>query len=87
MCGGSSFALVPSEGAGKASYSLMTWYVDDLALEMAAIRSRGVTFEEYDSSWLKTVNGVANLDGNQLAWFKDSEGNLLALAQLSKPNL
>ena len=82
VCGGSSFALVPSEGAGKASYSLMTWYVDDLALEMAALRSRGVTFEEYDTPWLKTVNGVANLDGNQLAWFKDSEGNLLALAQL-----
>jgi hypothetical protein len=43
-----------------------------------------VDFEEYDTPWLKTVNGVANLDGNQLAWFKDSESNLLALAQLSK---
>ncbi|HEX6110418.1 MAG TPA: hypothetical protein VFZ02_13475 [Ktedonobacteraceae bacterium] len=77
-----SFALVPSESAGKAPYSLMTWYVDDLATEMAALRSLGVTFEEYDWPWLKTVNGVANLDGNQLAWFKDGEGNLLALAQL-----
>jgi hypothetical protein len=65
----------------------MTWYVDDLATEMAVLRSLGVTFEEYDTSWFKTVNGVANLDGNQLAWFKDSESNLLALAQLSKPNL
>jgi hypothetical protein len=46
-----------------------------------------VDFEEYDLPWLKTMNGVANLDGNQLAWFKDSEGNLLALAQLSKPGL
>ena len=81
-CRGSSFALVQSDGAGKAGYSLLTWYVDDLAAEMAALRSRGVTFEEYDWPWLKTVNGVANLDGNQLAWFKDSEGNLLALAQL-----
>jgi hypothetical protein len=45
-----------------------------------------VTFEEYDMPWLKTVNGVANLDGNQLAWFKDSEGNLLALAQLLPPS-
>ena len=85
--GGSSFALVPSESAGKAPYSLMTWYVDNLATEMAALRSLGVAFEEYDTLWLKTKNGVANLDGNQLAWFNDSEGNLLALAQLSKPNL
>jgi hypothetical protein len=82
VCGGSSFALVPSESAGKAPYSLMTWYVDDLSTEMAALRSLGVAFEEYDWPWLKTVNGVANLDGNQLAWFKDCEGNLLALAQL-----
>jgi catechol 2,3-dioxygenase-like lactoylglutathione lyase family enzyme len=81
-CGGSSFALVPSESAGKAPYSLMTWYVDDLATEMAVLRSKGVAFEEYDWPGLKTVNGVANLEGNQLAWFKDSEGNLLALAQL-----
>jgi len=86
-CGGSSFALVPSESAGKAPYSLLTWYVDDLAAEMAGLRSKGVDFEEYDLPWLKTMNGVANLDGNQLAWFKDSEGNLLALAQLSKPGL
>jgi hypothetical protein len=28
-------------------------------------------------------SGVANLEGNLLAWFKDSEGNLLALAQLA----
>jgi catechol 2,3-dioxygenase-like lactoylglutathione lyase family enzyme len=82
VCGGCSFALVPSESAGKVPYSLMTWYVDDLAVEMAALRSLGVIFEEYDMPWLKTANGVANLDGNQLAWFKDSEGNLLALAQL-----
>ena len=82
VCGDCSFALVPSEEAGKVSYSLMTWYVDDLVQEMAALRSLGVAFEEYESPWLKTVNGIANLDGNQLAWFKDSEGNLLALAQL-----
>jgi catechol 2,3-dioxygenase-like lactoylglutathione lyase family enzyme len=82
VCGGSSFALVPSDSAGNAAYSLMTWYVDDLATEMAALGSLGVTFEEYDMLWLKTINGIANLDGKQLAWFKDSEGNLLALAQL-----
>ena len=65
----------------------MTWYVDDLATEVTALRSLGVAFEEYDTPWLKTENGVTNLDGNQLAWFKDSEGNLLALAQLAEPDL
>ena len=77
-----TFALVPSEDAGKASYSLMTWYVNDIAVMMRALRGAGITFEVYDWPGLKMVDGVADLDGNLLAWFKDSEGNLLALAQL-----
>jgi catechol 2,3-dioxygenase-like lactoylglutathione lyase family enzyme len=81
--GDSSFALVPSEDAGKDSYSLLTWYVNDLVLMMKLLRAQGVTFEVYDWPGLKMVDGVADLDGNQLAWFKDSEGNLLALAQLA----
>lgn len=82
--GGGSFALAQSEEAGKVGYSLMTWYVDDIATEMAELRSKGVVFEEYDWPGLQTTDGVANLDGNLLAWFKDSESNLLALAQLAK---
>jgi hypothetical protein len=50
---------------------------------MAVLRSRGVALEEYDLPVLKTVKGVvANMEGNQLAWFKDSTSNLLALTQL-----
>jgi catechol 2,3-dioxygenase-like lactoylglutathione lyase family enzyme len=74
--GGVQFTLVPSDDAGRASYSLMTWYVDDIAAEMAALRARGLVFQDYDFPGLRTVNGVADLDGNRLAWFKDSEGNV-----------
>jgi catechol 2,3-dioxygenase-like lactoylglutathione lyase family enzyme len=81
--GGAQFAIVPNpESAGKASYSLMTWLVDNLDTTMAELRSKGVVFEEYDFPFLKTVNGVAAIQGDRIAWFKDSEGNLLALAQL-----
>ncbi len=46
---------------------------------MGELRSRGVTFEDYDipEMGLKTVNGVAELGGMKSAWFKDSEGNIL----------
>ncbi len=49
---------------------------------MADLRSKGVAFEEYDipEFGLKTVNGVAEMDGMKSAWFKDSEGNILNLA-------
>ena len=46
---------------------------------MDELRSKGVAFEEYDipEMGLKTVNGVAEMDGMKSAWFKDSEGNIL----------
>jgi hypothetical protein len=40
-----------------------------------------VTFEDYDFPGLKTENGVATYDGGRGAWFKDSEGNILAVGQ------
>jgi catechol 2,3-dioxygenase-like lactoylglutathione lyase family enzyme len=48
------------------------------------LRSRGVSFENYDipEMGLKTVNGVAVVAGMKSAWFKDSEGNILNLAQM-----
>ncbi len=51
---------------------------------MDDLRSRGITFEEYDDPQigLKTVNGVADVGGMKSAWFKDSEGNILNLAQM-----
>ena len=36
-------------------------------------------FLDYDFPGLKTVDGVAELDGEKSAWFDDSEGNILAL--------
>jgi catechol 2,3-dioxygenase-like lactoylglutathione lyase family enzyme len=46
------------------------------------LRSKGVVFEEYDipEIGLKTVDGVAEFEGVKVAWFKDSEGNVLNLA-------
>ena len=43
------------------------------------LKSRGVVFEEYDMPeiGLKTVGGVAEVMGTKVAWFKDTEGNIL----------
>ena len=48
---------------------------------MAALKARGVIFEEYDMPSLKTINGVALMGPVKIAWIKDSEGNLLSVAQ------
>jgi hypothetical protein len=45
------------------------------------LRSKGVIFEEYDYPDFKTVNGVAQMGTERVAWFKDSEGNIIAIGQ------
>jgi hypothetical protein len=89
-CGNGEFALFESAGAAAGDHTQMAWEVDDLEETIAELRERGVIFEEYDVPGLKTVHGIAEVEGNypsegnvggKAAWFKDSEGNLLAIGQ------
>lgn len=88
-CAGSTFALFESAGAASGDHTQMGWEVDDIKATVAALRARGVVFEEYDWPGLRTVNGVAEVEGNypskgtgeRGAWFRDSEGNLLGIGQ------
>jgi catechol 2,3-dioxygenase-like lactoylglutathione lyase family enzyme len=81
-CGERSWIfLYPSAGAGTSKASQAFWQVEDVEAEVAELRSRGVVFEEYDMPGLKTVNGILDADGNKAAWFKDTEGNIMALIE------
>jgi len=40
-----------------------------------------VKFEDYDMPGMKTKDGIAAAGGAKAAWFKDTEGNTLALVQ------
>lgn len=89
-CGEGEFALFESSGSASGAYTQMAWQVDDLDAAVAQLRSNGVVFEEYDLPGLTTRDGIAEVDGNYLskggigeraAWFRDSEGNLLAIGQ------
>jgi hypothetical protein len=59
----------------------MSFVVDDVEKAVAEMRDRGVVFEEYDFPGLKTVNGIAEIQGEKGAWFKDPDGNILAVAE------
>ena len=81
-CGnGSWFFMYRSAGAGTSKASTAFWAVDDVAAEVKELKARGVVFEEYDMPGLKTVNSIATGGGAKTAWFKDSEGNILAISQ------
>jgi catechol 2,3-dioxygenase-like lactoylglutathione lyase family enzyme len=89
-CGNGAFSLFASSGTAAGGHTQMAWEVDDIEATVAALRARGVVFEEYDLPGLETVNGIAEVAGNypskggvgeKAAWFRDSEGNLLAIGQ------
>jgi|SRR5215207_1489240 catechol 2,3-dioxygenase-like lactoylglutathione lyase family enzyme len=81
-CGnGTMFFVYPSEFAGTNQATAAGWQVADIEAAMDELRGKGVTFEEYDMPGLKTVNGVATFGPSKSAWFKDTEGNILALVQ------
>ena len=89
QCGSGRFSLFESTGAASGSHTQMAWEVDDIQAVVSELRRRGVVFEEVDAPGLRTVDGIAEVEGNypsagvaeRAAWFRDSEGNLLGIGQ------
>jgi predicted enzyme related to lactoylglutathione lyase len=78
---GTACFLYPTPNAGTSKASQAFWQVDDVEREVAELKARGVTFEEYDVPGMKTVNGILIAGGAKAAWFKDTEGNILAVVE------
>jgi len=79
----SCFLLFPSSGASTGSFTQVGWETDNIEAEVADLKSKGVVFEEYNLPNFKSVGSIVNTQGNRAAWFKDSEGNLHGLIQMS----
>lgn len=81
-CGeGTAFLVFESSGSSSGSHTQLSLDVDDVDAEVSALREKGVQFEEYDSPGLKTENGIADRPDGRGGWFKDTEGNLIAIFQ------
>ena len=78
--GGTGFLLYPTEFAGKAPNTLMGIESHNVESDVAAMKAKGVVFEDYDTPDLKTVNSIATFGDLKSAWFRDSEGNILSIA-------
>ena len=89
VCAAGEFALFASAGGPSGDHTQMGWEVDDIDATVRELRSRGVVFEEYDLPGFKTVDGIAEIEGNypskgtgeRAVWFRDSEGNLLGIGE------
>lgn len=64
-----------------AEHTLAAFEVKDVEATVESLRKKGVTFEDLDlpEMKIKTVNGIATLGDFKAAWFKDPDGNTLAV--------
>jgi len=82
--GGTAVMVYRTDFAGTAQNTALNLMTDDLDRDMTQLRTHGVMFHDYDMPGLKTVDGVAELGDERSAWFSDSEGNILAIGQVSQ---
>jgi predicted enzyme related to lactoylglutathione lyase len=80
-CGGAEVFMYPTKNAGTSKASQAFWQVEDVEAEVAELKARGVVFEEYDMPGIRMKNSIATGGGAKTAWFKDTEGNILAVSQ------
>ncbi len=82
-CGNGTSLLIYGRPRGNsADHTQVRFWTSDVAKDVAALVERGVVFEEYDMENFKTVDHVVTAPGiGRSAWFKDPDGNTIALFQ------
>jgi catechol 2,3-dioxygenase-like lactoylglutathione lyase family enzyme len=82
--GTARFGVYRSDHAGRNLATAARLVVHDFDAALAELRARGVVFEDCDlGDDFRTADGVlVSPDGEKTAWFKDSEGNILALGSI-----
>ena len=82
-CGyGTTLLVYGRPGPSQADHTQVRFWTTDVEADVRDLSARDVIFEEYEFATLKTVNHVATTAGvGKSAWFKDPDGNTLALFQ------
>ena len=82
-CGdGTTLLVYGRPKASQADHTQVRFWTSDVEADVRDLLARGVIFEHYDFPTLKTVNHIATTAGiGKSAWFKDPDGNTLALFQ------
>lgn len=80
-CGGGTRLFLYPRAATKADHTVASFVVDDIDRAVRGLKARGVVFEDYDLPDFTTTDSIATLATEKAAWFKDTEGNILAVSQ------
>jgi catechol 2,3-dioxygenase-like lactoylglutathione lyase family enzyme len=92
VCGSTEFHLFLSSGAPSGLSTQLGFEVADIDNVVAELRARGVKFEPFDIAGFDVHDDIVTVPdnypskgkGERGAFFRDSEGNLLAIGQATK---
>lgn len=82
-CGDGTTLLVYGRGSGNtADHTQVRFWSNDIDQDVADLVANGIEFEEYDFGTFKTIDHVVTSPGiGRSAWFKDPDGNTIAVFQ------
>lgn len=78
-----TLALLQKPEPPRGEHTAMSFEVKDIGRAVSELSTRGVVFEDYDLPGLKTVDKVCILGSEKAAWFKDTEGNILCVHEVT----
>lgn len=83
--GGLSTFIYPKDDHAPATFTILNFMVDDIDKAVDELAKRGVQFESYEGE-MKTdkkgiFRGADSGNGPNIAWFKDSAGNILSILE------
>jgi catechol 2,3-dioxygenase-like lactoylglutathione lyase family enzyme len=81
--GDTLISVYKSDFAGTNKATALTFDVDDIEAEVRELKDKGVFFERYDLPGLQRQGDLYVAEGMKTAWFKDPDGNILSLIEIS----
>ena len=82
--GGNTHLYLYKRGPSTADHTLASFLVENVEAAVDELGAKGIVFEQYDFPGLKTnEKGIAVMskEGEKAAWFKDPDGNILAVGE------
>ena len=79
---GTTLLIYGRPSGNRADHTQVRFWTSDVDKDVAELVGRGIQFEEYDMGAFKTVDHVVTSSGiGRSAWFKDPDGNTIAIFQ------
>lgn len=78
---GTRLRVGKAEQFTPAKHAVLSWEVEDIRAAVSALAGRGVVFERYPFMNPDSEGIHSFPTGDQVAWFKDPDGNVLSISR------